>query len=256
MSDYPFISCLCPTFRKPAQLQNAVACFLEQQYPIDKRELLILEDTDMLYHNHRFLSEKGVYEVKSHQNRFETLSDKYNELVRMSQGDILVVWEDDDVYLPNHLSRISMTMGKDIASPRAVHPSRVYSTYGNVFQQESATGRFHAALAFNRKAHDLIGGWPKTKRADFDQQLIAILRDNVGFDNSTPEGFNPTYCFRWESSGAFHGQNFMKSGEDEDWYKAALLNTTCPQLLPEERLVFPKMDADTKEIYRKAGFTT
>jgi hypothetical protein len=42
-------------------------------------------------------------------------------------------------------------------------------------EQEDATGRVHASLAFPREIFDRIGGWPLTKRGNFDQQLIARL---------------------------------------------------------------------------------
>jgi hypothetical protein len=54
-------------------------------------------------------------------------------------------------------------------------PSFVLSSYTEHLEQEDATGRFHASLAFRREIFDRIGGWPLTKRGDFDQQLIARL---------------------------------------------------------------------------------
>jgi hypothetical protein len=54
-------------------------------------------------------------------------------------------------------------------------PSSVLSTYTGKHELEDATGRFHASLAFRREVFDRIGGWPLTKRGDFDQQLIARL---------------------------------------------------------------------------------
>ncbi len=54
-------------------------------------------------------------------------------------------------------------------------PSFVLSSYTGRLEQEDATGRFHASLAFRREIFDRIGGWPLTKRGDFDQQLIARL---------------------------------------------------------------------------------
>ena len=53
--------------------------------------------------------------------------------------------------------------------------SSVLSTYTGKHEVEDAIGRFHASLAFRREVFDRIGGWPLTKRGDFDQQLIARL---------------------------------------------------------------------------------
>jgi hypothetical protein len=48
-------------------------------------------------------------------------------------------------------------------------PSFVLSSYTGRLEQEDATGRFHASLAFRREIFDRIGGWPLTKRGDFDK---------------------------------------------------------------------------------------
>ncbi|MFN5051754.1 MAG: hypothetical protein ACK5L2_08890 [Planctomyces sp.] len=42
-------------------------------------------------------------------------------------------------------------------------------SYTGRLEQEDATGRFHASLAFRREIFDRIGGWPLTKRGDFDK---------------------------------------------------------------------------------------
>ena len=54
-------------------------------------------------------------------------------------------------------------------------PSYVLSSHTGRPTQKDATSRFLASLAFRREIFDRIGGWPLTKRGDFDQQLIARL---------------------------------------------------------------------------------
>ncbi len=54
-------------------------------------------------------------------------------------------------------------------------PSFVLSSHTGRPTQKDATSRFHASLAFRREIFDRIGGWPLTKRGDFDQQVIARL---------------------------------------------------------------------------------
>ena len=64
----------------------------------------------------------------------------------------------------------------DNACPRTVEVAYRFgwprSNHGTI-QEEDATGRFHASLAFTRQAFEQVGGWPLTLRGDFDQQLIA-----------------------------------------------------------------------------------
>ena len=136
----------------------------------------------------------------------------------MSKGKILVVWEDDDIYLPHHISSHVTVMEGHLWSK----PSKVLSDYSGKIQEEDATGRFHASIAFTRQAFEEVGGWPLTLRGDFDQQLIARL--NVLGSAGDPCLFaEPCYVFRWGSTGGYHGQAMMSGPENETWYAAAEL---------------------------------
>ncbi|MGV2333790.1 MAG UNVERIFIED_CONTAM: hypothetical protein LVR18_26535 [Planctomycetaceae bacterium] len=74
-------------------------------------------------------------------------------------------------------------------------------------EQEDATGRFHASLAFRREIFDRIGGWPLTKRGDFDQQLIAMLHA-IEAPGDPCQFADPSYIFRWGQTNAYHGQAY------------------------------------------------
>jgi hypothetical protein len=89
-------------------------------------------------------------------------------LAGLSQGKILMVWKDDDIYLPHHISSHVVAIEGHVWSK----PSKVLSDYTGQIQEEDATGRFHASLAFTRQAFEQVDGWPLTLRGDFDQQLI------------------------------------------------------------------------------------
>jgi len=74
MTERPFFVCLCPTYGRPRMVQNAVACFLAQDYPVDRRRLLILDDAGQIP------AQKGDgWEVFSMSERFESLPAKYAE---------------------------------------------------------------------------------------------------------------------------------------------------------------------------------
>lgn len=248
--ELPFISCLCPTWRRPQCLENAIACFLSQDYPPERRELVILDD-DAAYTNCSQVSDRGVYHISSFASRFPSLTRKYNHLVSITKGSILAVWEDDEIYLPQHLSSHATLLQETGAG--LAKCSLVYSTYGRNFQTENATGRFHASLVFTRDACNKVNGWPDTKRADFDQQFIQSFFNNKEITVVDPivHGMGPTYVFRWESSEAFHGQAFMKSPDDETWYDRAL--DLVPRPVYPRRLPQPNMDAETRTIYQMTG---
>jgi hypothetical protein len=159
--ELPFVSCLCPTNRRPKPLENSLACYLAQDYLADRRELLILNDAGELGNQ----SGPG-WELISISRRFRSLPEKFNALAGLARGEVLVVWEDDDIYLPWHISAHVEAMGSEGGFSK---PSRVLSDYSGELQTEDATGRFHASIALTRKTFEAAGGRPLTKRGDFDQ---------------------------------------------------------------------------------------
>jgi hypothetical protein len=207
-SELPFVSRLCPTYRRPKLLENSIDCFLAQNYPADRRELIVLDDAGELPNQ-----TGGGWQIISIARRFRSLPEKFNALAGLARGEILVVWEDDDIYLPHHISGHVAAMEGHLWSK----PSRVLSDYTGQIEEEDATGRFHASLAFTRLAFEQVGGWPLTLRGDFDQQLVARL-NGLGIAADPCSVASPSYVFRWGSTGAYHGQALMRGPEDELWY--------------------------------------
>jgi len=245
--ELPFVACLCPTFHRPKLLANALACFLAQDYPADRRGLMILDDgLDFASTDNR--THPGGWEIISSDFRFPTLPEKFNAAANLARGcwpktEIFVVWEDDDIYLPHHISahvNAMLTTGAHYSKP-----STVLSTYPGHVVAENATGRFHASLAFSTTAFNRVGGWPATRRADFDQQLIYNLTRSespviVDPCLSAP----PSYCFRYGSTQAYHGQHFMQSPDDEGWY-----DRVPRQPGNRDLILAPEFDDETKAVY-------
>jgi hypothetical protein len=210
-TELPFVSCLCPTYRRLKLLENSIACFLAQDYPADRRELIVLDDAGELE------NQTGAgWQIISIPRRFRSLPEKFNALAGLARGGILVVWEDDDIYLPHHISSHVAAMERHLWSK----PSKVLSDYTGEVQEEDATGRFHASIAITRRAYEMCGGWPLTMRGDFDQQLLARLKA-IGLPADPSAAATPGYVFRWGSTGAYHGQALMRGPDDEDWYEHA-----------------------------------
>ncbi len=272
----PFVACLCPTYRRPALLANAVACFEAQDYPADRRLLWIADDAAQIP-NGRF-DWGGVFRSAI---RFESLPIKYNWIaglaaltIELPPPDIYMIWEDDDVYLPHHISSHVAALATPVksaewaaweihnchpnASPttttpiakRWSKPSRVLSTYHVQPLSENAAGRFFASIAVTRSLWDECGGIVATKRADFDQQSLARFAA-IGGPPADPLEHSPNatpgYCFRFGTTQAYHGQSEMRSADDETWYDRC---RDSGDATPVERLT-PKMDEETERLYRQ-----
>ena len=229
----PFVTCLCPTYQRPRLLENAIACFCEQEYPANRRALVILDDAGQIRPQHG-----NGWELHSRSERFASLPDKYNALAALADPatDLFAIWEDDDIYLPHHLSAHAAALSRRTGTPQRPlplwsKPSRVLSLYTGKPEQENASGRFFASIAVTRELWRHVGGIPNTRRADFDQQFMAALLRANG-PAADPLDFSPQrtpgYCFRWASTDAYHGQALMQSPEDVTWYERCQKSSPGP----------------------------
>lgn len=208
----PYISCLCPTFQRPDLLANLLACFLAQDYPKDRCNLIILDDSGDFEKN----QQGDNWTLITQDRRYPSLPEKYNALAQAAQvkAELLVVMEDDDIYLPHHL-----TVHADAyAKGQFTKPSKVLSLYSGRIEDESAAGRFHASIGLSVNLFHQVGGWVVTRQANFDQQFIQVLTQAAGISDPCDYG-PPSYVFRYGSTGHYHGQHYMNGGPtDETWY--------------------------------------
>ena len=238
------ILCLCPTYGRPRLVANALACFLAQDYPEEKRRLVILDDAGQIP-----ASQADGWAVISMPVRYNSLPDKYNALLSMervlrpnSRWDAVAVWDDDDIYFPWHLSAAAKALGGGSPSCK---PRSVWSLYNATEPfQEDATGRFHGSLVVSVPRLRDVGGWIPTRRADFDQQQIAACGPAADMLPHSPDGL-PGYAFRWQSTKAPHCQGLMSSPANEDWYDRYRMAQT-------ERVedFAPQFDEETTRILR------
>lgn len=236
----PFISCLCPTYKRPEHLANVVACFESQTYPKDWCELIISDDAGQYS-----TTKTDRQMVESTTVRFPNLPEKFNYMSRLAKGDILVVWEDDDIYLPFHLSEISQAYQNAGGGKLFFAPENVYSTYDVPFGEvrtEKTGGRFHASWAYSRELFDELGGYTESERLTFDQEMWIRALNYCGIE--TAYGAKPTYVYRW-GNGVYHG-----SQAGDEGYKA-LWDGLEKRPAPFLSELVPRFDLETGIIFRK-----
>ncbi|MDE2473259.1 MAG: hypothetical protein KGL35_32270, partial [Bradyrhizobium sp.] len=213
--------------------------------------------------------------------RFPSLPAKFNALLQIAnQPDAYLVWEDDDLYLPEYVARHAEVLARRQLSK----PAAVLSDYPGQIVIEGAAGRFHSTLGFRRELIEHVGGWPPTSRADFDQQLIdrlfrAARTSGDPFAQQLCHAICPTangscclpydhagecrcdecfgnfqrtaqdlaqsipFVYRWHT-GQPHGQATMRAPDDESWYHRAA------DLLPPRFVgrLEPRLDAATHSL--------
>lgn len=200
------ITALCPTYRRPELLANSLALWQRQTYT--DCHLVILDDGGT------FATQRGDnWTLLSVPDRYPSLPSKYNALWRLAPpSDAYVVWEDDDIYLPEYVALHAACLAEHELSK----PAQVWSDYTGRIALEPAAGRFHSTLGFRRELIERIGGWPETPRADFDQQFIQALQAAAGSQAIGDPG--NAFIYGWHTGHA-HGQSTMQGPNCETWYE-------------------------------------
>lgn len=262
------LACLCPTYKRPQFLANAYAQFLLQTLPAGVEARLFIYDDAR-----QFVPQQGERFDIHTSDRLpfdEGLPAKYNYLTLMADAwgaDAYVVWEDDDIFFPWHLAQIATAINNGV---RYYRLRKTWTTYGQAKGRamlEGAAGRFHSSWAFTAEALRAVGGYPKTNRLDFDQQLNRLLLQvdpSVKYLNSVdiagevrvspedisikrdwstdPAVFRPGYCYRW-GNGMYHGSQRGEEGYRSLWESLDKLPA------PPVETLKPEMDSQTMAVW-------
>lgn len=212
------VHCLMPTYGRTRQLlENALACFLWQTYDRSRLRLTVFDDEGFLDTTPR---NADGWSIVSTSTRCANLGAKYNQMVAADDGwaDAFAVWDDDDLYLPDHVANnvAAMRSPEGRGTWSWSQPSNVWSTYTGSPELEASAGRFHGSLFVARAA----ASWIATRRADFDQQFLAALARDFGSPARPDDHKAPTYVFRWADTGSTHCQGLMRSPSNETWWES------------------------------------
>ena len=150
----PLVSCVCATYNRPPShqhlLEEAIESFLRQDYP--NKELIILNDCP----GQELVCDAPGVRVLNVPERFPSLGDKWNALVRLARGELIAPWDDDDISLPWRLSLSVERLGDaDYFNPRSYW---YLDNQGLHF--DHAVGYAHNASIFTRVALETVGGYP------------------------------------------------------------------------------------------------
>jgi hypothetical protein len=212
----PFILCICPTYKRPAFLANVLACYLRQTWPLTRRHLLICDDAGQFTPQENAAEGWSLFAPPA---RYPNLPTKFNALVaealdRKLAPDLVAIWEDDDLYLPGHLSAIAETHAR--GGEFFTH-QQIWSTYkeprGSVHLGKPGF-LFHGSWAFTAGLFQRVGGYPQVDRLDFDQRMGALLRKHG--KHALIEQPVPSYVYRW-GGVPFHGSQQSGDRFPEHW---------------------------------------
>lgn len=206
MTDYPFISCLCPTFGRTHLLEEAIQSFLSQTYP-GRKELIVLNDFDQ----QRLVFDHPEVRVINAKERYPSLGQKRNASVDFSQGDLLCVWDDDDIALPWYLLRLYTSHAANTDCTGVIDSHFFYSLGDNPL---NPTKRLcYASMLYPRQIFREAGGYKPINFAE-DKLIVKDLGIKTHVHNSI------SYIYRW-GTGTFHisGGNYDDAERYERCYR-------------------------------------
>lgn len=143
----PFVSVCTPTFNRRPFIPMIIKCFLNQTYPKDHMEWIIIDDgTDKVGD---IIKSYNIPQIKYIELPTKiTLGEKRNMMHKHATGSIIVYMDDDDYYPPE---RVSHAVESLQANPKAIVAGSsemyIYFKHINKMYQSGPFGPNHATAA-------------------------------------------------------------------------------------------------------------
>jgi|GEM_PF-1105418 len=212
------ISCICVTSARVRHLEEAIACFLAQDYA-GECELIVFNTCpeQTLALNAPPPATRPV-RVENLGKLPTTLGDARNTAIEMAQGTHIVTWDDDDAFLPHHLSVIAQAFERQRPDrPPSTDPEtsrcqwiwldKQFWGLGNTIK-EIVPGQC-PCFAFAKSAWKAVGGYPADLSVGEDRGFISKVTQQFP-GNRFPVDGTPSFIYRW-NNGVYH-----MSGQGDD----------------------------------------
>lgn len=165
----PFMSCKCITYARTEFLEESIESFLKQEYE-GKKELIIVND----YPLQKLKFDHPEIKIFNMDETFSTIGEKENFAVSQCSGDIIALWDDDDIMLSNHLSNIAKYFTDGV---NFLQWNR--GVFMNMPQIVDITGIGNAGVAYSKQAWEKVGGH-NLENAGYDMSFLFKVRDQIG----------------------------------------------------------------------------
>lgn len=162
---FPFISCKCITYGRVDLLEESIYSFINQDYP-GKKELIIVNDYPLqkLEFDH---PEVKIYNLDY---TFETIGAKENFAISKCSAEIIAVWDDDDIAMPNHLRNIAKYF-KDGVDLLQWHRGVLFDE-PNI---TAITGLGNSGIVYSKSIWKKLGGHP-LENAGYDMTFVLKIK--------------------------------------------------------------------------------
>ncbi len=197
----PFISCKCITYGRVDMLQEALYSFLQQDYPSDKCEMVIVND----YPLQKLIFNHPQVKIFNLDTTFDTIGAKENFATDQCQGNIICQWDDDDIALPNHLRNVAKFF---------VEGTDLLQWHRGIFYNEpnisAISGLGNAGMVYSKAMWKSFGGY-HLENAGHDMSFVMGIRGiskNIVF--AAPPDNEVSFMYMWG------GRGYHLSGQGTD----------------------------------------
>jgi glycosyltransferase involved in cell wall biosynthesis len=184
------VSCLCPTHnRAPSKLnliEEAVESFLRQDYP--NKELVVCNDTP----GQTLRFDHPQVRIVNTAVRCANLGEKRNLLAKLASGEVLCVWDDDDISLPWRLSRSVELLG----DADYYNPGAYWYLNGEHLHHDHALGCCYFASMYRKSTYEELGGTPALSLGE-DYHMDQKLRTRKVAECAPLPVSDWFYIYRW-----------------------------------------------------------
>lgn len=199
---FPKVSCMCVTYGRTEVLDESIYSFLIQDYPGEK-ELIVLNDLGTL-------ELKGDFPnvtIINRKDRYASLGEKRNACIEKCSGDIVTIWDDDDVFLPNRISSAIKRIGN---KPYILLNKHIY------YSDEIRIIPYgvKAQAWFYKSLWKEVGGYPPINNGE-DIKFENNIRTQGKFSLVDLPIEEVSYFYRWRRTNSYHISSF----KDEDSYE-------------------------------------
>ncbi len=203
------IAAVCCTYRRPRQLGHLIQCFLKQDYPRSRRELVILDDAG------QYDDQQGDgWRLVSVPERYPTLGEKRNAAAALVSADVdaLAVWDDDDLYLPWALRASVAALSQ---APWSRPGLVLHQQPGGALRRHKTGGLFHGGWAYSRDVFNRLGGYAPMNNGEDQQFARRMIEAGVRWADPVELGFQPFYIYRLNESAGYHLSNLGPQGYEK-----------------------------------------
>jgi glycosyltransferase involved in cell wall biosynthesis len=188
------VSCLCPSYnRAPHSLslvEEAIESFLRQDYPC--KELVVLNDTP----GQRLRCDHPEVRIVNTDFRCASLGEKRNLMAGLATGELLCVWDDDDISLPWRLSTAVRLLG----DAEYYNAGAYWFLDGADLHHDHRMGVSYFTSVYRKSAYLELGGTPDISMGE-DAAMDQKLREACRVAAASPLPLDQWYyLYRWGPS--------------------------------------------------------